>query len=95
MKGILKGRKVQAVTQLDSVTSDMFENNGENFYLNNVETRPGISTSQDQNSASVNSNAEINKLSSELNSRLSREIDDMMNIVNIQIQKAISKAISN
>ena len=63
--------------------------------MNNVESRPGVSTSQDQNSASVNSNAEINKLSSELNSRLSREMDDMMNSVNIQIQRAISDAISN
>ena len=69
----------------ESVTSDMFENNAENIYLNNVEARPDVSTSQDQNSESVNSNAGINKLSSELNSRLSREMDDMMNSVNIQI----------
>ena len=38
---------------------------------------------------------EINKLSSELNSRLSRELDDMMCSVNSQIQRAISDAISN
>ena len=63
----------------------MFENNAENIYLNNVEARPGVSTSQDQNSESVNSNAGINKMSSELNSRLSTEMDDMMNSVNIQI----------
>ena len=86
MKGILKEWKVRTVARRpESVTSDMFENNGENLYLNNVEARPGISTSQDQNSASVNSNAEINKLSSELNSGLSREMDDMMSSVNIQI----------
>ena len=42
-----------------------------------------------------NSSAEINKLSSELNSRLSRELDDMMCSVNSQIQRAISDAISN
>ena len=47
-----------------------------------------------QNSTSANSNAEINMLSSELNSRLSREMDDMINIVNTQIQRAISDAIS-
>ena len=75
----------------ESVTSDMFENNGENLYLNNVEARPG----QGQKSASVNSNTETNKLSSELDSRLTREMDDMMNSVNIQIQRAISDAISN
>ena len=79
----------------ERVTSYMFENNAESVYLNNVEARPGVSTSQDQNSAGVNSNAEINKLSIELNSRLSREIDDMMNSVNIQIQRAVSDEISN
>ena len=79
----------------ENVTGDMFENNGENLYLNIVEARPGISTGQDQNSARVNSNAEINKMSGELNSRLSREVYDMMNNVNIQIQRAISDTISN
>ena len=34
-------------------------------------------------------------MSSELNSRLSREIDEMMNSVNTQIQRAINDAISN
>ena len=56
---------------------------------------PGNSADHGQNSASVNSNAEINRLSSELNSRLSREMDEMMNSVNIQIQRAISDAIIN
>ena len=48
-----------------------------------------------QNSASGNSSAEINRLSSELNSRLSRELDEMVGSVNTQIQRAISDAISN
>ena len=47
------------------------------------------------NSASGNSNVEINRLSSEWNSRLSREMDEMMTSVNVQIQRAISDAISN
>ena len=79
----------------ERVTNDMFENNAESVYLNNAEARLGVSTSQDQNSAGVNSNAEINKLSGEFNSRLSREIDDMMNSGNSQIQRAVSDAISN
>ena len=79
----------------ERVTNDMFENNAESVYLNNAEARPGVSTSQDQNSAGVNSNAEINKLSGEFNSRLSRETDDMMNSGNSQIQRAVSDAISN
>ena len=41
------------------------------------------------------SNADFNKLSTELNSRLSREMDGMMNSVITQIQRAISDAVSN
>ena len=48
----------------------------------------------DHNSATGNSSAEINRLSSELNSRISREMDEMTNSVNVQIQRAISDAIS-
>ena len=48
----------------------------------------------DQNSVTGNSSAEINRLSSELNSRNSREMDEMMNSVSVQIQRAISDAIS-
>ena len=48
-----------------------------------------------QNSADVSSLAEINKLPSELNSRISREMDEMMNSVSFQIQGAINDAISN
>ena len=48
----------------------------------------------DRNSIAGNSSAEINRLSSELNSRISREMDEMMNSVNVQIQRAISEAIS-
>ena len=55
----------------------------------------GNDTDSGQNSTNANSNAEVNKLSSELNSRLSREKDEMMNSVNTQIQRANNDAISN
>ena len=48
----------------------------------------------DRNYVTSNSTAEINRLSSELNSRISREMDEMMNSVSVQIQRAISDAIS-
>ena len=47
-----------------------------------------------RNSVTGDSSAEINRLSSELNSRISREMDEMMNSVSVQIQRAISDAIS-
>ena len=55
---------------------------------------PGTSANHGQNSTGGNSSAEINRLSSELNSRLSRELDEMMSSVNTQIQRAISDAFS-
>ena len=51
-------------------------------------------TECDHNSVTANSSAEINRLSSQLNSRISREMDEMMNSVSVQIQRAISDAIS-
>ena len=42
----------------------------------------------------MNSQAEINRLSSELNSRISREINEMMSNVSYQIQRAINEAMS-
>ena len=60
----------------------------------NLPRRSRTNTEHDQNSVTANSSAEINRLSSELNSRISREMDEMMNSVSVQIQRAISDAIS-
>ena len=79
----------------ESAISNDFENEGENTHLNPGIVNLGLNTDFDRNSATVNSSAEINGLSSELNSRISREMDEMMNSVNVQIQRAISDAISN
>ena len=79
----------------ESANSNMFENNEQNLYLKY--RKMGLANDADpgQNSTSANSNAELNKFSSELNSRLHREMDEMMNCVNTQIQRAISDAKSN
>ena len=55
----------------------------------------GINADHGQNSVGTSSNAEINRLLSELNSRLSREVDVMMSSVNTQIHRAISDAIDS
>ena len=77
-----------------SLSRDEFENNDENNYLETGSLAPSTSANHGQNSSGGNSSAEINRLSSELNSRLSRELDDMMSSVNTQIQRAINDAIS-
>ena len=78
-----------------STSADELENNGENRYSATRDLGPSNNADYGQISTGGNSSAEINKLSSELNSRLSRELDDMMCSVNSQIQRAISDAISN
>ena len=55
----------------------------------------GINADYGQNLVGTNCNAEINRLLSELNLRLSRELDGMMSIVNTQIQRTISDAIDS
>ena len=78
-----------------SASADELGNNGENRHSVTRDIDPGNNADYGRNSIGGNSSAEINKLSSELNSRLSRELDDMMCSVNSQIQRAISDAISN
>ena len=63
--------------------------------MNTRTINSGNCAESDRNSATPNSSAEINRLSSELNSRLSRELDEMMGCVNTQIQRAISDAKGN
>ena len=66
----------------------------EDIERNQRNVNSGTNAEYDQNSVTGNSSAEINRLSSELNSRISREMDEMMNSVSVQIQRAISNAIS-
>ena len=73
----------------------MFGIDEENLYLNHTEMRPDKNADLGQNSTIANSNAEINRLSCERNSRLPQEMDEMMSSGKTQIQRAISDAISN
>ena len=77
-----------------SFASNESENEDENMGRNQRITNSRANAEFDCNSATGNSSAEINRLSSELNSRIPREMDEMMNSVNVQIQRAISDAIS-
>ena len=79
----------------ECANSNNFENDDENTYLNSGVINPGINADYGRNSASANSSAEIKRLSSELNSWRSREMDEMMNSVSVKIQRAINDAIGN
>ena len=65
----------------------------EENYLNSRENRPSNSANYGHNSAGTDSTAEFNRLSGELNLRISR--DEVMNSVSVQIQRVINDAISN
>ena len=84
-----------SVRRHESANSNTFGNNNENIYLNHKEMGVGNNAVLGHNSASGISNVEIDRLLSELHSILSREMDEMMSSVNMQIQRAISDAISN
>ena len=77
-----------------SFASNESENENGNVDGNQRNDHSRANTEYDHNSVAATSSAEINKLSSELNSRISREMDEMMNSVSVQIQRAISDAIS-
>ena len=59
------------------------------------EAELGVNAELGRNSTSGNSSTEINRLSSETNSTISREMDKVMNSVSVQIQRAIDDAISS
>ena len=77
-----------------SFASNESENENGNVDRNQRNGHSRTNTEYDQISVTANSSAEINRLSSELNSRIPREMDEMMNSVSVQIQRAISDAIS-
>ena len=64
----------------------LFGNNEENSCSNPRRVGSSDNAGLGQNSTSSNSSAEINRLSSELNSRISRQMDEMMNSVSVQGQ---------
>ena len=84
-----------SVRRQESVTSNNLENEEMDLHSDHRNPETGTSAGYDRITASIDSQAEINKLSCELNSRKSREMDEMMNSVSSQIQRAISDAINN
>ena len=77
-----------------SFASNESDNEDENGSRSRRNIEPRMNAECDRNSITGDSSAEINRLSSELNSRISREMDEMMNSVSVQIQRAINDAIS-
>ena len=73
-----------SVRKPESANSNTFGKNDENICLNHEEMGFGNNAVPGHSSASGISNVEINRLSSELNSRLSREMDEMMSSVNMR-----------
>ena len=84
-----------SVRRRESVIGNNLDNEGESLFSNCRNDEPRTSADLGQYSAEANSLAEINRLSSELNSRISREMDEMMSIVDTLIQRAINEAISS
>ena len=83
-----------SIRRQESITSNNLEDEI-NLHSDHRNRDTGTSAGYGHNSLSVDSQAEINRSSSELNSRISREMDEMMNSVSSQIQRAKSDAIND
>ena len=70
-----------SIRRQNSIVSNNLEDEETNLHSENENLGIGTSAGYGHNSASLDSQAEINRLSSELNSRISREMDDMFNNV--------------
>ena len=84
-----------SIRRQNSIASNNLEDEETNLHSENENLGIGTSAGYGHNSASLDSQAEINRLSSELNSRISREMDDMFNNVSSQIQRAINEVINS
>ena len=79
-----------SIRRHESIVSNNLDEREENTYSDHRNSNVRSSADYGQNSTDMNSQAEINKLSSELNSRISREMDEMMSSVSSPIQRAIN-----
>ena len=83
-----------SVRRHENVISNNLDEGEENPYPDHRNSNVRSDANYGQKSAYMISQAEINKLSSELNFRISREMDEMMSNVSSQIQRAINEAIN-
>ena len=85
---------ITSIRRHESIVSNNLDEGEENLYSDHRNSNVRSDADYGQNSADIGSQAEIKKLSSELNSRRSREMDEMMSNVSSQIQRAINEAIN-
>ena len=81
--------------RLGSPSDNAPEYGEENHYPKSRENRSGNSADYGHIPAGTNSNAEFNRLSGELNLRISREMDEVMNSLSDQIQRDNNNGISH
>ena len=70
-------------------------NQDSNSHPNSHEAEIRTCAQYGQNSREIDSGSEFNRLSGELNQRITREMSDFMSTVSSQIQRAINEAISD
>ena len=70
-------------------------NRKDNFHSNSHETEIRTYAQTGHNSERTDSGSELNRLSGELNQRITREMSDFMDSVSSQIQRATNEAIND
>ena len=84
-----------SIRRPNSPNCNALEDDEEDNYLNSRENRSSNSANYGLNSAGTDSSAEINRISGELNLKISKEMDEVINSVSVHIERAINDAISN
>ena len=84
-----------SIRRPDSPNYNALEGKEEYSYPNPGENRSNNNANYGYNSAGIDSSSEFERLSGELNLRISMEMGEVMNSVSAQIQRAINDAISN
>ena len=83
-----------SVRRPESLSYNILANHDVNSHSNSREDEIKGYTGNGQNSGEVDSSSEINKLSEELNQRITQEMNDRMSSVSSQRQRAINEAIN-
>ena len=83
-----------SVRRPESPSYNTLANHDVNFHSNSRDNEIRGYAGSGQNSGEVDSSSEINRLSGELNQRVTQELNDLMSSVSSQIQRAINEAVN-
>ena len=83
-----------SLRKLESPSNDALVDHNSNFHFNSTENDISWCTGNGRSSGETDSSSELNRLSGDLNQRITQEVNGLMSIVSMQIQSAINEAVN-